>query len=135
MSNLIIFVAYGISIFSSKIFFCERADFMVPFWSYYSLIMFLLYSHLMVHIIWIILLTSLDFNLSLLLTAANHRQEGRSVDIVEIFMSNFNFLVVSSSGGNAGLAAALACKKMDIPCTVIVPGSTPQVSQTQLLVV
>ena len=34
---------------------------------------------------------------------------------------------VSSSGGNAGLAAALACRKMGLPCTVIVPGSTPQV--------
>lgn len=33
---------------------------------------------------------------------------------------------VSSSGGNAGLAAAFACKKMGIPCTVIVPSSTPQ---------
>ena len=29
------------------------------------------------------------------------------------------------SGGNAGLAAAYAAKKLKIPCTVIVPGSTP----------
>ncbi|CAH3110614.1 unnamed protein product [Pocillopora meandrina] len=33
--------------------------------------------------------------------------------------------MVCSSGGNAGLAAAYAAKKLKIPCSVIVPGSTP----------
>ena len=34
--------------------------------------------------------------------------------------------LVSSSGGNAGLAAATAAKAMSVKCTVYVPGSTPQ---------
>ena len=33
--------------------------------------------------------------------------------------------LVSSSGGNAGVAAAYAAKKLGIPCTVIVPEPTP----------
>ena len=33
--------------------------------------------------------------------------------------------VCTMSGGNAGLAAAYAAKKLKIPCSVIVPGSTP----------
>ena len=33
---------------------------------------------------------------------------------------------ISSSGGNAGMAAAYASMKAGIPCTVIVPESTPQ---------
>ncbi|KAI8904139.1 threonine dehydratase [Gorgonomyces haynaldii] len=34
--------------------------------------------------------------------------------------------VVSSSGGNAGLAAAVASRQLKIKCTVFVPGSTPE---------
>ncbi|CAR29075.1 ZYRO0F18524p [Zygosaccharomyces rouxii] len=34
--------------------------------------------------------------------------------------------VLSSSGGNAGLAAAIASKQMELPCTVVVPTSTKQ---------
>ncbi|GCE98959.1 hypothetical protein ZYGM_003410 [Zygosaccharomyces mellis] len=34
--------------------------------------------------------------------------------------------VLSSSGGNAGLAAAVASKQMNLPCTVVVPTSTKQ---------
>ena len=34
--------------------------------------------------------------------------------------------VFSSSGGNAGLAAAVASKQMELPCTVVVPTSTKQ---------
>ena len=32
---------------------------------------------------------------------------------------------VCSSGGNAGLAAAYACSASNLPCTVIIPKSTP----------
>ncbi|CCF59038.1 hypothetical protein KAFR_0F04430 [Kazachstania africana CBS 2517] len=32
--------------------------------------------------------------------------------------------VFSSSGGNAGYAAAVACRELSIPCTVVVPSST-----------
>lgn len=34
--------------------------------------------------------------------------------------------VVCSSGGNAGMAAAYAARKMGVPATIIVPSSTPQ---------
>ncbi|XP_068679376.1 L-serine dehydratase/L-threonine deaminase-like isoform X1 [Montipora foliosa] len=34
--------------------------------------------------------------------------------------------MVCSSGGNAGLAAAYAARKLDVSCTVVVPGTTPQ---------
>ena len=37
-----------------------------------------------------------------------------------------NICLVASSAGNAGIAAALACKKMGLPCTVILPNTTPQ---------
>eukprot|EP00038_Savillea_parva_P020926 m.32870 g.32870 ORF g.32870 m.32870 type:complete len:331 (+) comp4939_c0_seq1:48-1040(+) len=33
--------------------------------------------------------------------------------------------IVSSSGGNAGLAAAYAAKKLNLPCTIFVPDVTP----------
>ena len=29
------------------------------------------------------------------------------------------------TGGNAGLAAAYSAKKLKIPCTIVVPGTTP----------
>ena len=32
---------------------------------------------------------------------------------------------VASSGGNAGLAAAYACRKVGMPITIYIPGSTP----------
>lgn len=32
---------------------------------------------------------------------------------------------MSSSGGNAGLAAAYCAKELGIPITVVVPGTTP----------
>lgn len=28
-------------------------------------------------------------------------------------------------GGNAGLAAAYSARKLNIPCTIVVPGTTP----------
>uniref|UniRef100_A0A3Q0T3P2 L-serine ammonia-lyase n=1 Tax=Amphilophus citrinellus TaxID=61819 RepID=A0A3Q0T3P2_AMPCI len=34
--------------------------------------------------------------------------------------------VICSSGGNAGMAAAYAARKMGVPATIIVPSSTPQ---------
>lgn len=34
--------------------------------------------------------------------------------------------LVSSSGGNAGIAAAYAANKLGVPCTVVVPETTPQ---------
>ncbi|KAM9842668.1 serine dehydratase-like [Aulostomus maculatus] len=34
--------------------------------------------------------------------------------------------VVCSSGGNAGMAAAYVAKKMGVPATIVVPGSSPQ---------
>jgi len=33
--------------------------------------------------------------------------------------------MVCSSGGNAGLAAAYSARKLNIPCSVVVPGTTP----------
>ncbi|XP_020601719.1 serine dehydratase-like [Orbicella faveolata] len=33
--------------------------------------------------------------------------------------------MVCSSGGNAGLAAAYSARKLNIPCTIVVPGTTP----------
>jgi threonine dehydratase len=33
---------------------------------------------------------------------------------------------VCSSGGNAGLAAAYAARKLNVPCTVYVPKTTPE---------
>ncbi|KAM7426516.1 hypothetical protein ABFA07_022214 [Porites harrisoni] len=33
--------------------------------------------------------------------------------------------MVCSSGGNAGLAAAYSARKLKIPCTIVVPGTTP----------
>jgi len=34
--------------------------------------------------------------------------------------------VFASSGGNAGFAAATACKTLNLPCTVVVPNATKQ---------
>lgn len=34
--------------------------------------------------------------------------------------------VICSSGGNAGFAAAYASRKLDMPCVIFVPESTPQ---------
>ncbi len=34
--------------------------------------------------------------------------------------------VFASSGGNAGLAAAYACKKLNVPMTLFVPETTPE---------
>ena len=45
--------------------------------------------------------------------------------LVQEGIKNGKKSAVSSSGGNAGLAAAIACKACGIPCTVIVPQSTP----------
>lgn len=57
------------------------------------------------------------------MSGLTHQIGGKKLeDVLHVMFS------VSSSGGNAGLAAALACKKMGLPCTVIVPGSTPQVN-------
>jgi len=33
--------------------------------------------------------------------------------------------MVCSSGGNAGLAAAYSARKLNVPCTIVVPGTTP----------
>lgn len=33
--------------------------------------------------------------------------------------------MVCSSGGNAGLAAAYSARKLKVPCTIVVPGTTP----------
>ncbi|CAK9114718.1 L-serine dehydratase (L-serine deaminase) [Durusdinium trenchii] len=40
--------------------------------------------------------------------------------------------IVSSSGGNAGLAAAFAARNFDLPCTVVLPTTTPQSVQEEL---
>ena len=40
--------------------------------------------------------------------------------------------LVSSSGGNAGIAAAYAAKKLGVPCTVIVPEPTPQFMKNKI---
>ncbi|KAG7155731.1 serine dehydratase-like [Homarus americanus] len=40
--------------------------------------------------------------------------------------------VVTSSGGNAGMAAAYASRKMGIPATVVIPESTPKFMISQL---
>ncbi|CAJ1361299.1 unnamed protein product [Effrenium voratum] len=40
--------------------------------------------------------------------------------------------IVSSSGGNAGLAAAYAARSFALPCTVVLPSSTPQSVQQRL---
>ena len=34
-------------------------------------------------------------------------------------------VVFMAVGGNAGLAAAYSARKLNIPCTVVVPGTTP----------
>jgi len=47
-------------------------------------------------------------------------------NLVQHGKANGKKTAVASSAGNAGLAAALACKKMEIPCTVFLPASTPQ---------
>lgn len=40
--------------------------------------------------------------------------------------------IVSSSGGNAGLAAAYAAQRLGVPCTVVVPTTTPAEAHTRL---
>ena len=35
-------------------------------------------------------------------------------------------VVCLATGGNAGLAAAYAARKLDVSCTVVVPSTTPQ---------
>lgn len=40
--------------------------------------------------------------------------------------------IVSSSGGNAGLAAAYACKKLGLQCTVVVPESTSEMMRDKI---
>lgn len=35
------------------------------------------------------------------------------------------FVLYFTVGGNAGLAAAYSARKLKIPCTIVVPGTTP----------
>ncbi|CAG5096669.1 Oidioi.mRNA.OKI2018_I69.XSR.g14728.t1.cds [Oikopleura dioica] len=47
-------------------------------------------------------------------------------NLVQRGIENGKRSAISSSGGNAGLAAAYACARSNIPCHVFVPNSTPQ---------
>lgn len=40
--------------------------------------------------------------------------------------------VVSSSGGNAGMAAAYSSKMLGIPATIVIPKSTPSIMISKL---
>lgn len=50
-----------------------------------------------------------------------------SISMLNIFQSTQRGCeqVISSSGGNAGMAAAYASKVMEIPATIVIPKSTP----------
>ena len=37
-----------------------------------------------------------------------------------------------ASGGNAGLAVAYVCQKLNVPCTIVLPNSTPHVAADKL---
>ena len=42
-----------------------------------------------------------------------------------ISLQNWNYLGLNVTGGNAGLAAAYSARKLNVPCTIVVPGTTP----------
>lgn len=41
--------------------------------------------------------------------------------------------VITSSGGNAGLAVAWSARQLELPCVVVVPQSTPQLTRDRLV--
>lgn len=52
--------------------------------------------------------------------------------LVSVHASSGKRRFISSSGGNAGMAVALACSKLNVRATIVLPSSTPQFMRTRL---
>ncbi|KAI8853263.1 tryptophan synthase beta subunit-like PLP-dependent enzyme [Chytridium lagenaria] len=76
---------------------------------------------------------ALYFKLDNLQPSGSFKIRGMSHLIRETLQLNPNLCtIVSSSGGNAGMAAALASKNMGIPCRVFVPSTTSDLVKQRL---
>ncbi|KAJ3101427.1 hypothetical protein HDU97_001357 [Phlyctochytrium planicorne] len=75
---------------------------------------------------------SVYFKLDNLQPSGSFKIRGISYLIRETIKRNKNAVIVSSSGGNAGMAAALASQHEGAPCHVFVPSTTSELVKTRL---
>eukprot|EP00435_Cladocopium_sp_Y103_P019583 s23_g4.t1 len=72
-----------------------------------------------------------DVKLDLLQPSGSFKLRGIGLTVKEAAAAGAK-CVVSSSGGNAGLAAAFAARDFKLPCTVVLPTTTPESVQQHL---